>query len=121
VAQTDFYLASSGLIPLLAIAPVVAKEFNIVMPIGREAVVDRLNRIAPRLQLISLIAFSLFYAWAEFICLRSLEIGRSTFGGPLVIWIALLLLTIQIAVDWLSSKLPDAFPNHFPPQDDTKS
>ena len=38
-----------------------------------------------------------FYGWTEWICLRSLETGRSAAGGTTVVWIALAFLGIQAA------------------------
>ena len=61
----------------------------------------------------AVIAFGAYYSWAECVCLRSLEEGRSTFGGATVVWVAFALLGLQIIVDWVVAKLPEAFPDRF--------
>lgn len=105
----NFYLAASGLIPVLLLADTFVKQTNYI--VNRAEVVDRLNAIAPRLTLIGGTIWLALYAWAEFACLKALATDRPPPGGQLPVWLALAALGVQSAYALMLPRIADAFPH----------
>ncbi len=93
----DFYLAASAVLPILLFADTLSgRQVNI--PLGSEFAGRRLSRDANRIEAIGGLMWWPFYAWSEFISLRLLQVGHSVFGGTTVVWIALAIAFVQLAV-----------------------
>jgi hypothetical protein len=90
----EFYLASSAVIPILALAAVI-QDAVVVLP----AKTTKLTRGASKAgQLLALALVSGVSIWGELVCLRSLELTKSWLGGPVAVWVALGVLTVYIVL-----------------------
>jgi len=96
VAGENFFLASSAVLPILIFGETLTSGVAVALPIPTE-VATRMNRIGPRVAALAGVFWWAFYAWAEWICLRSLEPGRPATGGTTVVWIALSMAAYQLA------------------------
>jgi len=96
----------------LAVGDVVVKRTYIAVG-GAPERADVLNRIAPKAELAGAVLWGVYFSWAEFVCLHTLETGRWTFAGPIVVWIALGVLALQTVGYWITPKLTEAFPSRF--------
>lgn len=93
--SADFYLAASAVLPILVFAETIKERITLRLKSPR--VVGWLNRDIPLIFLLGGAWWWLFYAWAEWISLRSLQLGHSAFGGSAVVWIALAVAFSQLA------------------------
>lgn len=101
--RSDFYLASAAVIPLLMFVDLAAQAIDVNIPIrlGTARLVANHQSGLIRFAWLAFVFWWLFFGWAEWICLRSLETGHSATGGPTVIWLALAFLAIQAAATML--------------------
>lgn len=109
--QSDFYLAASGLIPVLALADVVIRRRYVTM--SDERLVMRLNRVAPWIEVVGAVTWGTFFTCAEFACLRSLEIQKASFGAPGLVWAALAFLAFQTVAYFVAAAVTEALPSRF--------
>ena len=110
-AQADFYLAASALIPALALADIVIWRRWVAL--GNPQLVDRLNRVAPWAEFAGALIWGVFFSCAEFACLRSLELGKTSFGAPAIVWVALAIEAVQTVGYFAINKLGEALPSRF--------
>ena len=112
----DFYLAAAAIIPILVFADTVRDV--IVVRVASEQLADRLNRSSPRVVALGGILWWLLYGWAEWICLRSLQIGHSANGGTTVVWIAIGFAGVQLAGPDVMTRFAKAgiWPSGSPPE-----
>lgn len=85
--SADFLLACSAVIPLLGLAILIElRAFDV--PLEARPIPRRLKLGA----LFSVLYLAGFAGYAEWVCLRSLELGHLTGGGTFIIWAALAVL-----------------------------
>jgi hypothetical protein len=109
----DFYVAAGVILPVLVLSEIVEKA--VVMRVPSEDVGERLARLAPHVQVLGTVLWSLFFGWAEWVCLRSLEDGHSATGGPVVVWVALGLAWLQLVARWTGPSIFRSAPNSSAP------
>ena len=97
--NTNFFLASSAVIPVLALTNVVGRSVRLEA-VSEEAARERAAIHGSVRTLVVLMTWTLS-VWAEFICLRQLETGHIWLGGATVIWVALVVLTLPVVAAWL--------------------
>jgi hypothetical protein len=97
--KTNFFLASAAVIPVLVLTTVVGRSIRL-QAVSEEAAEERaiILRSARNLVILAMWALS---GWAEFVCLRQLETGHVPFGGPTVVWVALVVITLPAVTTWL--------------------
>ena len=94
VQQTNFLLACSAVIPLLALAALLElRAYG--MPKMPPQIPVRRVRIAQVAQFVGFLTIVGVTGWGEFVCLRSLEVGRLVAGGTGIAWAA---ITAQTAL-----------------------
>lgn len=99
----NFYLAASAVLPILVFADTVRQ--TLTFRFRSEDVVDRLNRSSPYVLVIAGLIWWPFYAFAEWVAIRSLQLHRAAWGGTTAVWIALALAFAQLAGTDIAARL----------------
>jgi hypothetical protein len=94
VIRTDFYLATSAVIPILALTRIAGERIELE-PLNEQAAEFR-ARAVPTFAYLAVALTWAFPIWGEFICLRTLQTGHVPWGGSVVIWLTLALQVSQI-------------------------
>jgi hypothetical protein len=109
---TNFYLACSGLLPVLTFADLFVKRVSVIVPTQTAA--DVFMKTVKWSAVGVPIWFALF-GWAEFVCLRQLQTGHPPFGGAVIVWLDVALLFVQFflsaSVAALQRFIPEIFPS----------
>jgi len=85
------FLAAAAVIPIMALAQAVQRTITLRPP--SEEAAAHLRRAVKSARIVNAlwtIGEAALFIWAEFICLRRLEIGSVPFGGTSIVWTALL-------------------------------
>lgn len=99
----DFYLAASAVLPILVFADTVNGPLRFSLRSAEAA--ERLNRAEPIVMVIGGIIWWPFYAFAEWVSIRSLQLHHSAWGGTTAVWIALALAFVQLAGTDIAARL----------------
>jgi hypothetical protein len=88
--STDFYTLAGTVVPILGLAIIIEARQPVLV-----------NLISQKMA----VAYTVFpffagglSAWAEYDCLRALETGHPPFGGAIIVWIDLGILTLLIVL-----------------------
>ncbi len=101
---TDFFIASSAVIPLLAVALLLQTRGSVAASdLGSRFSRRRFHPHLPSFTLglrlgagTNALLLGVISGWAEFVCLRSLETHTAVSGGTTVVWLALGLLSASL-------------------------
>jgi hypothetical protein len=98
--MNDFYIVAATIIPVLALANSITLVINAPGARGTkdEDDLDAVMRTARRVIAIGALPLGAFMAYAEWVCLRSIETGRSAPGGTTIVWVALAYLGIGLVL-----------------------
>lgn len=92
--SSNFYLASSAVIPILTLAAVI-QDAVVVLPPKSTNLTQGGSKAG---QLLALVVVSVVSVWGELVCLRSLELGKNWLGGARAVWVALAVLTAYVVL-----------------------
>ncbi len=105
---SDFYLASAAVIPIMALVQAVQRTL-ILRPESEqaEASLKFMLKTARLANVLWTAAEAGFFIWAEFICLRWLEVGHAPLGGSGFVWAALLYGAVYLTMLRLSGLIEE--------------
>jgi hypothetical protein len=96
----DFYILAGTVIPVLALTSSLTLVVSAPGTPGsaEETELDAFLRKARRIMAVLMLPVGGVMIWAEWVGLRSLELGHSAFGGPMVVWATLGYLGIGVVL-----------------------
>jgi len=97
--QANFYLASAAVLPVLAVVQVGQRIVPLRVPTPRdqtdvEGLLGHISRFGTAWSLVE----TALLVVAEVICLRQLQTGHAPLGGAPLVWAALAVLGINVAI-----------------------